>query len=44
MKYFKPLYAPKKHMTIILKWVLDIKMFSMLPIPNFVLPNLPLQL
>jgi len=28
-------------MTIILKWALDIKMFSMLPIPNFVLPLPP---
>jgi len=44
---FQPLCAPKKHnlwcenMTVILKWVADIKMFSMLPIPNFVLPIPP---
>ena len=47
IKYFSH-YVPKKHnlwceydMTIILKWALDIKMFSMLPIPNFVLPIPP---
>ena len=45
---FWPLCAQKEHnlwcendMTIILKWALDIKMFSMLPIPNFVLPIPP---